>query len=258
MKKVLAIGNSFSQDSNKWLQKLVDSAGEEITFYNLHIGGCSLDRHWSNIAEDDIPDYALEMDGEKQGRIGLRAALAMHKYDYITIQQRSGFSGLKETYYPFADNLVKYLTQVQPQAEIIVHQTWAYQVGSTHGDFPIYSCDQEKMFLALKDAYNELAVKMGQYTPSKKPLRIIPNGEIFQRCRAEKIFADDNICLNRDGFHASLIHGRYMLGASWFMAFTGKDISKANFLPEGMTNEEADVINKNVREVMKEYGWETK
>jgi len=195
------------------------------------------------------------MDGEKQGKIGLKAALAMHKYDCITIQQRSGFSGLKETYYPFADNLVKYIREVQPQAEIIVHQTWAYQVGSTHGDFPIYSCDQEKMFNALKDAYNELSVRMGEYMPDKKPLRIIPNGEIFQRCRAEEMYADDKICLNRDGFHAGLIHGRYMLAASWFMAFTGKDISEAKFLPEGMTQQEADVINRCVSEVMKEYGW---
>lgn len=255
MKKVLAIGNSFSQDATKWLQKLIDSVGDEIKIYNLHIGGCSFDRHWKNIAEYDIPDYDLELDGEKKGKIGLRAMLALEKFDYITIQQRSGFSGLKETYYPFADNLVKFLREVQPQAEIYVHQTWAYQVGAPHGDFPIYSCDQKKMFNALKDAYNELSVRMGEYTEDKKPLRIIPNGEIFQRCRAEEMFADDKICLNRDGFHASWTHGRYMLASSWFMALTGRDISEAKFLPEGVTQEEADVLNKNVKAVMKEYGW---
>lgn len=254
MKRVLAIGNSFSQDANKYLQKLADSAGADIKFYNLFIGGCSFERHWHNI-EDDQPDYILEMNGEGVGRIGLKAALAVNEYDYITIQQVSGLSGIEESYHPYADNLVKYITNVQPRAEIVIHQTWAYQTGSTHSDFPRYDCNTEKMFNALKKAYDALSVEMGKLTPSKKPLRIIPNGQIFQYARAEEMYADDKICLNRDGFHANLIHGRYMLAASWFEAFTGMDISEAKYMPEGMTEEEAKVLWKCVNRAMKEYGW---
>ncbi len=254
MKRVLAIGNSFSQDANKYLQKISDSAGADITFYNLFIGGCSFERHWNNI-EKDLPDYDLEMDGETVGKIGLKAALAINKYDYITIQQVSGLSGIEESYHPYADNLVKYILKVQPDAEIVVHQTWSYQKTSSHPDFVRYDCDSEKMFNALKKAYDSLAVKMGELTPSKKPLRIIPNGQIFQYARAEEIYADDKICLNRDGFHANLIHGRYMLAASWFEAFTGMDISAAPYLPEGMTKEEAEVLWKCVNKAMAEYGW---
>ena len=47
--KILAIGNSFSEDSTRYLQQIAASAGEELFVRNLYIGGCSLNQHWSNM-----------------------------------------------------------------------------------------------------------------------------------------------------------------------------------------------------------------
>lgn len=43
--KILAIGNSFSQDATRYLQDIAASAGENLFVRNLYIGGCSLEMH---------------------------------------------------------------------------------------------------------------------------------------------------------------------------------------------------------------------
>ncbi|MGN1128615.1 MAG: DUF4886 domain-containing protein, partial [Candidatus Flemingiibacterium sp.] len=45
MLKVLSIGNSFSQDAQRWLHDIAAADGVELLAKNLYIGGCSLERH---------------------------------------------------------------------------------------------------------------------------------------------------------------------------------------------------------------------
>ena len=47
--KILAIGNSFSQDELRFLHGIAKSAGQEVMTANLYIGGCSLETHIKNI-----------------------------------------------------------------------------------------------------------------------------------------------------------------------------------------------------------------
>ena len=44
MLKVLSIGNSFSQDAQKWLHQLAAENGVELQAVNLYIGGCTLNK----------------------------------------------------------------------------------------------------------------------------------------------------------------------------------------------------------------------
>jgi len=51
--KILAIGNSFSEDATQYLWDIMHDAGiEEVVIGNLYIGGCSLDTHWSNMTKN--------------------------------------------------------------------------------------------------------------------------------------------------------------------------------------------------------------
>jgi len=51
--RVLAIGNSFSQDAiEQNLHELADAAGKHIIIGNLYIGGAPLSLHWKNIQGD--------------------------------------------------------------------------------------------------------------------------------------------------------------------------------------------------------------
>ena len=55
--KVLAIGNSFSEDAiEQNLYELGKAAGDEFIIGNLYIGGCPLKKHWYN-AENDKGAY---------------------------------------------------------------------------------------------------------------------------------------------------------------------------------------------------------
>lgn len=67
--KVLAIGNSFSQDAvEQYLHELGEAEGITMIIGNMFIGGCSLERHVQNI-RNNAPAYAyrkVEKDGEKQ------------------------------------------------------------------------------------------------------------------------------------------------------------------------------------------------
>ena len=39
--------------------------------------------------------------------------------------------------------------------------------------------------------------------------------------------------LCRDGFHMDLIYGRYLLGAVWFEALSGRKVTECDFVPTG-------------------------
>ena len=67
--RILAIGNSFSQDAvEQYLHELAEAEGISTIIGNMFIGGCSLERHVKN-ARDNAPAYAyrkIGTDGKKQ------------------------------------------------------------------------------------------------------------------------------------------------------------------------------------------------
>ena len=62
MIKMLSIGNSFSNNAQQWLHQMCDSCGIENETVNLYIGGCPLERHFSNIQSGEAA-YSLEKNG---------------------------------------------------------------------------------------------------------------------------------------------------------------------------------------------------
>lgn len=212
MIKILAIGNSFSQDSTALLQLLTD----EIEVRNLYIGGCSLDMHVTNI-ENDAAKYELQENGEKMQNalVSIKEALISDKWDYITVQQVSGRSGVYDSFYPYLNELLDYVRKYS-DAEIILHETWSYEIGSGHPDFGTYNSDREQMSQAIKEAYEKVSLK--------ENLRIIKVGEAVQSLRAKPSFDYKNggLSLNRDGFHLSLSYGRLLAAAVWCKFFTGE------------------------------------
>ena len=62
--KILSIGNSFSQDAQRYLHNLAKFNGDNIKCVNLYIGGCPLRTHYINVLEDNKA-YDFEFNGEK-------------------------------------------------------------------------------------------------------------------------------------------------------------------------------------------------
>lgn len=234
--KVLSIGNSFSQDSHIYLNKLAKNEGVIIETQNLYIGGCSLQTHYANI-ESDAKAYELEINGKRAGQlISIKEALISEKWDVVTIQQASRDSTKFETYTPYIEELVKYVKTYCSSAKIFIHQTWAYEEGS------------EKLLVLAgyklaKDMFSDISKAYEKAVKLIKADGIIPSGQAMLNA-----FTMGGIKMHRDTLHASLGAGRYLLALTWYKALTNNDINDNNFneLAEPITDKERSILIKAV------------
>ena len=59
---VLSIGNSFSQDAQRYLHRIAKADGCNLNTFNLYIGGCPLSLHYRNmISEERRAKYIVEV-----------------------------------------------------------------------------------------------------------------------------------------------------------------------------------------------------
>ena len=233
--KILAIGNSFSQDATKYLQTIAKSAGVEDFFVrNCYIGGCSLERHVKCILTGEAA-YEYQIDAVVSEMISIEDALKREEWDYITLQQCSGFSGLPESYEPYISQLIIYIKRFAPQAKIVFHRTWAYEPTSQHKHFPFYDCNTQTM--------HEKLCAASAAACEKHELDIINVGDAVAAVRKLPEFDVTNggIAITRDGFHLSVTYGRYLAALVWLKFFTGVTPDKVAFAPD---NTEPDLIEK--------------
>ena len=225
--KILAIGNSFSEDATRYLEPIARSAGEELFVRNLYIGGCSLFRHVKNIESGDAA-YAYQRDAESLEQISLSDALAREDWDFITVQQVSGYSGIYDSYIPYLDRLLSFVRERAPRAKRILHRTWAYEWNETeHPSFQLYSGDTAKMHRAIVDVTDRISKEFS--------LPIIPVGDAIMRAKCHPDFdvRAGGLSLHRDGFHLSRDYGRYLAALVWLKYFTGVSPDRVTFIPEG-------------------------
>ena len=245
MKKILAIGNSFSEDATKYLHGLSESAGVETKVVNLYVGGCSLERHWENIC-GNIPMYQVQVDGVLTERhASIDETLREEDWDFVVTQQASHDSGWLDTYEPFFGLLLEHVRELAPQAELVLHETWAYEIDSQQLGFANYDNDQALMYQKLCEAYRAVADKLN--------VRIIPVGDMVQSLRKRKpfIYEQGGKSLCRDGFHLDLIYGRYLAAAVWYKTFTSRPLRPNFYVPSTALAPDA-VCHENTLKIIKE------
>lgn len=228
--RVLAIGNSFSQDAvEQYLYELGAAAGKEMIIGNMYIGGCNIDKHLNNMKSDAAAyEYRKISNGNKNNMksVKLSYALADEDWDYISLQQASGQSGFFSTYSGLGE-LISLVSQAVPDAELMWHQTWAYSSTSDHVSFPDYDRNQIKMYNAIMDASRKA---MSEH-PSLK--RVVPSGTAIQNARAT--YAGD--IFNRDGYHLETTYGRYTAACTWFEALFGIDVTTNTYTPSTVSDD---------------------
>lgn len=228
--RVLAIGNSFSQDAvEQYLYDLAKAEGKEMIIGNMYIGGCNIDKHLNNIKNDLASyEYRKVVDGKKTEKksVKLSYAFADEKWDYISLQQASGESGIYSTYSGLGE-LIELVSAAAPAATLVWHQTWAYASTSDHASFPAYGRDQIKMYDAIVDASRQA---MSQHPALKK---VIPSGTAIQNARST--FVGD--IFNRDGYHLETTYGRYTAACTWFESLYGIDVTKNTYAPSTVSEE---------------------
>lgn len=244
--KILAIGNSFSQDAvEQYLHELAEAEGISTIIGNMFIGGCSLERHVKN-ARENAPAYAyrkIGTDGKKRekGKMSLEMVLADEDWDYVSLQQASTFSGMYETYEASLPELIEYVKARLPKkTKLMLHQTWAYASTSNHGGFKNYNRDQLTMYHAIVDAVK----KAGK---AYKIKMIIPTGTAIQNARTS--FIGDH--MNRDGHHLDVKVGRYTAACTWFERIFKRNVIGNPYGPESLDEARKAVAQKAAHAAVK-------
>lgn len=245
MTKILAIGNSFSEDATAYLHTIAEAGGMETKIVNLYIGGCSLERHCENI-QNDLAAYDYQLNGVSMGKlVSIKQTLLEDDWDIVTLQQVSHESGLIDSYFPWLAELSAYVQKLRPLAKQVFHRTWAYEIDSTHTGFANYDRDQEKMANAIETASAEAAKRI--HVP------IIPCGDAIRQLRKIPAFdyANSGLSLCRDGFHMDFTYGRYAVAAVWYEFLLNDDITINSFMPNGAEADKIALIKQIVHEVVK-------
>ena len=243
MVKILAIGNSFSQDATRYFHAIAQSLGLEVLVVNLYIGGCTLQQHAEHV-EDGLPAYVYERNGVITERhISLQEALREEAWDMVTVQQASGYSGMPESYEPYGSILLECVKTYAPQAKRYFHMTWAYEIDSNHPHFVHYENSQQQMYRNITAAAETFA--------QKHALGFIPAGHVIQHLRKQPAFdyAGGGLSLCRDGFHMSWDYGRYAVAATWVERLLGGDVTEATFAPEGTEPALIELIRRTAHTV---------
>ena len=283
--KVLMIGNSFSICVGRNLPQIVGKdADNKLVLTSAYIGGCTFDRHYNYLATaEKKPKFApyriTKWDSEKNPAKGdvrkgnINELLKNNQYDIITIQQGSQKSFNFDTYEPYAGNLIKYIRKYQKNAEIVVHQTWAYRSDSKR--FPKLIADQDVMYKKLKKAYGKLAEKykfrvipMGdavQIYRKDSPVKFAVSGKTYTYPDLPSIAGDPvgkfswrkdkksgKRVLNTDSHHLNF-HGEYMQAVLWYMFLFDVKMDKVNFVPANIDAKEAALLKNSASRALAGY-----
>lgn len=253
--RLFVIGNSFSKNATHYLPQLAAAGGHDLILKTAQTGGCSLERHWKAAAAGmaDPADPAANI----YGGHSLRELLGTETWDVITLQQYSLLSGDPSTYRPFGGQLRSYLKTLQPQAEFVVHQTWAYRTDASRFSQTAsdqFAPDARRMWEASRAAYRQFAHDLGA--------RLMPVGDAFWA-----IASDPAWCFQSDpdfnpktavapalpreahslhvGYHWKAeaialdanhanVAGEYLGALVWYGVLFGESPARLGFVPDGL------------------------
>lgn len=243
--RVLAIGNSFSEDAvEQNLYELAQEAGYELIIGNAYRGGQGLESHWKVVSAHTADfEYRKVAEGRKTNRtkVELDEILSDEPWDVITFQQVSQDAGISDTYEPWLSNLISYVKTVMGTRQVRYgfHQTWAYAKDAQHWGFAKYDRDQMKM-------YTSIVAAVRQTVDDNRDLSfVVPSGTAIQNARA--LLGDH---LTRDGYHLDYGVGRYTTACTWLEAVTGASPIGLSYKPSTVSAEQAATAQEAAHEAL--------
>lgn len=228
--RILCVGNSFS--TNAVESHLVDLGMEKGVVFmiaNMYYPGCSLEQHVKALQTNEHRyQYRYVSYAERYVRedASLHEALTADRWDIVTLQQASPYSGLWNSFQPYVGVLLDTIAKYQPQAKIYWHQTWAYDSDTQFRSFAVtYNSDQAYMFTQIL-ACTQKVLQTYHFDG------LIPCGKAVQYARHSIL--SPRMC-GSDGVHIEPVYGRYTLACTWFEAITGISVFGLQYMPSGMT-----------------------
>lgn len=258
--RLLTVGNSFSQNATKYLDRIVEADGNTLVHHRCVIGGSGPDQHLTKAAlhEKDPKD--------KTGLYGsgksLKQELLADKWDVITIQQASIRSHDVASYRPAAKELYDYIKKYAPDSEVVIHQTWAYRTDDPRFGAPGKGGEprtQKEMYDGLSGAYRTIAKELGvrripvgdafyaadtdpkwgykpdpEFDPKTAKPPALPDQAHSLHIGRRWVTVDGKAALQMDGHHASPA-GEYLGGLVFYEFLYGTSAVGNTFRPDGVS-----------------------
>lgn len=205
--RVLCIGNSYTLDATRYLERMAQQAGLGAAQYGVCCvvhGGASLE-YWSNhLAQNREIEEMYGMGGclQPENKHWTLRELLREPWDVVVLQQCSKQSDNYSFYSPHADMLVNTIRQECPNPEVKLawHMTWSHAL--------TFSCKPYS-----RKGWKNIAGAVQQLLGGGGFDVLIPSGTAIQNARA---FTDDYQELTRDGTHIAYGAGHYLLALTWF------------------------------------------
>lgn len=273
--RLLTIGNSFSRNATRLLPDLAEAGGHHLIHRPVMVSSSSLQFHAEKFQkhERDPGDKA----GFYANGRSLKQELLADRWDFVTIQQVSLKSHDIATYRPFAAQLHDYIKKHAPQAQLAMHQTWAYRCDdprfTVKSPKPGEPVSREEMYRSLASAYRTIAAGLGA--------RVIPVGDAFDLADGDtkwgfrpdtkfdfkaavppalpdqthslhagwtwKKGKDGKLVLSMDGHHANSA-GEYLGACVFYEVLFGDSVVGNAFIPDGLTADYARFLQETAHQ----------
>ena len=243
--KILFIGNSFSDDTMEYAAEILLSLGaSSVSLGNMYIGGCSVNRHVDNAANNRaLYEYRTNTGHgwTTTPHTSLRTALTAQDWDVVAIQSGTA-DGSRHTCQRCYENLpiltayIKALCKNTPK--IVFNMTWVGQAWNGHPEVVAHDGDQDRMYREVARIAKEFVLPLVD--------AVSPAGTAIQNARAAGLSP-----LHRDGYHLSWMLGRYTAGLTFVGAATGLDIRGVTWCPEGVSEAQKALAIKAACEALK-------
>ena len=266
--RILAIGNSFSNNATQYIDRIAENLGLNVEAYSLYYPGCTIQAH-VNYYNNESTVYALATDGVNLNWSinTMQKAFELYDYDNVTIQQSPSGCDSFSTYWtenqPWLTQLNDIIKENEPQAKVLIHQTWSFCHDCAIGNDPYWKTNynnSKEMFAVIEDCYNRAAEKIGV-----KSEDIIPVGKAIQLAKDEFGFGDfyntkaDGSSLSdvehlaggalyTDNVDHLNCHGRYIASCVWLENIFGVDCRETTYVPEVLDAKECELLREIAHE----------
>ncbi len=267
--KILAIGNSYSNNATQYVDEITASLGIKTETYSLYYPGCSIQQH-VNFYNNASTVYALATKGENLNwQINtMQKAFALHNYNYITIQQGSTLCDAFFSYWtqenPWVNNLYDIISENQPDAQIKMHQTWSLCNEKATEKRPNFAVPWESstaMFNQIESCYNRAAEKVGltknDIIKSGKAIQLAKDkygyGDIYNTKENGKLIVAETLA-NNALYADNLSHlnhrGRYLASLVFVESLLGIDSREVTFVPEVLDEADCKLLRRIAHEAV--------
>ena len=244
--RILMIGNSGCFYYTDELTGMLKAAGIEADVCNLYYSGCSVEQHWTWLQDGSANyEYYYKSTGGKSGKLEqytIDRALADRNWDVVTLQQafwpELDVATASARTLGYAKSLFDYLGTQLPQAKLMWHQTWAYQVGFDwrSGRQPAQISEAMKVLTVEKQtAFYEVIRAVSNKVCEENNVPYIPVADAWQIARQHPAVGDvlcDKKAGNGDDLHdGDTGGGQYLNACVWFEYLTGQSCIGNTFRP---------------------------